>query len=163
MFVEHIAIWVRDLEKWPNFMKRILVPNVLKNITTPRQGFNLIFAFWFWQSYRINDKAAPSPWWNRYTGLHALSDGSEKPSGSGCLCPTFCLRWLSSAERSPHNRGWLLWSGDPRSWREFDRNYCCVNKKRTVIPWFGVTFRLQKGEIYSFVFLAQLPMPNGKV
>ena len=45
MFVEHIAIWVRDLEKWPNFMKRILVPNVLKNITTPRLGFNLIFAF----------------------------------------------------------------------------------------------------------------------
>ena len=45
MFMEHIAIWVRDLEKWPNFMKRILVPNVLKNITTPRLGFNLIFAF----------------------------------------------------------------------------------------------------------------------
>ena len=43
MFVEHIAIWVRDLEKMAEFYDLILVPNVLKNITTPRLGFNLIF------------------------------------------------------------------------------------------------------------------------
>lgn len=108
MFVEHIAIWVRDLEKMAEFYETYFGAQRSEKYHNTKTGFQSYFLrFDSGSRIELTTKQHLHPGGTDTLGYTHLA-GSEKPSGSGCLCPTFCLRWLSSAERSPHNRGWLL-------------------------------------------------------